>query len=241
MSREAKYDLQQLRSFVAKYSLKSVSSEAAFDGLLVHQHQKYLALLTILAEICHQRSSATSAGRQIEQFPTTDQILYLNEAVSDIGHALFNWIHGAYKSSRIMLRSSIETFVKGMSCAEFPTILIERSTYKVFEVAATTNFFRADGDALLKELNMKYGELSADVHSARVVNMSHVSALNHFPAFKSSNAKKAGELLVYIATRQLYALSLAFNACFHEMHHRNREIVIEAIPKGFRRKVYNAE
>jgi hypothetical protein len=135
MTREAKQDLEALRKFVADYDLSLLEKSSEFSDALASQHLRYLGLLTLLVEFSDQLVTLKQQKKDSVHLPTEQQILFLRESVSDIGQSLFCWIHGAYKANRIMLRSAIETFVKGMSLSEIPAIITEKSVYKAFELA----------------------------------------------------------------------------------------------------------
>jgi hypothetical protein len=55
--------------------------------------------------------------------------------------------------------------------------------------------------------------------------MVHLSALSFFPNFNPSEAKKFARLIVEVITDLLILLSLNFPNVFHNMHHRNKEII----------------
>lgn len=242
MTRESKQDLELLRKFVTAYNLTAVSHNAEFDKSLAQQHRRYLALLIFIAEISEQRTTLFTESRDLSHLPSELQIAYLDECASDVGQALFCWMNGAYKGSRVLLRSAIENFVKGTSCSEQPSVLTERSLYKVFEIAALVTFFSsAPGAQLFSELNIKYGELSLDVHTASTANMAKISALNYFPTFAPKVAKNCAEQIVHVTTRMIVALCVNYNVAFHTMHHRNKETVLDSVPSAFKQRIQNVE
>src|SRR5262245_43255737 len=112
MTRESKKDFDDLLGFASTYDLSAVAGQDSFKKNLQRMHRVYIGLLTFLSELEFQVAHSTKAKKP-NLTPT--QFDYLAECVSDIGNALFCWIHGAYKPARLMLRSSIETFVKGTS------------------------------------------------------------------------------------------------------------------------------
>ncbi len=141
-----------------------------------------------------------------------------------------------------MLRSSIETFIKGIACVDDPDVLKEKSLYRVFELASLTSFFSSSvGHSIFGELQSKYSELSSDVHTASLINMGGISSMNYFPSFNSTAATKASNLAVYVMTRMISALCLHFNVCFHDMHHRNKEIVLVSVLAAHKRLIQNIE
>ena len=61
------------------------------------------------------------------------QFSYIVESSSDILSGVFHSINGSYKSARIMLRSSIETFLKGFCEQDIEGILEEKRIYVIFD------------------------------------------------------------------------------------------------------------
>lgn len=238
MTREAKEDLAALQAFVRTYNLSTVSAAPEYEGLLSQQHRRYLPLLILLAELADLR--AMNGLPAISPLPSMQQMEYLQESGSDVGQALFCWMHGAQKGARVLLRSGIETFVKGVACAEQPLVLTETRLFKMFELASSTTFFRAKvGAQLFRELNTFYGELSAYVHTASSSHMNHVSALNYFPSFNAVDAKTSADAFSAVCSRIVVALSLLFNTAFHAMHHRNKETILDAIPNAYKPHIQN--
>jgi hypothetical protein len=242
MTRETKQDLELLRGFIREYDVSSLEKAPEFAKGLASQHARYLAFLTLLVEFSDQQSVLKEQGNDCAHLPTGQQRLFFNECASDLGQALFCWIHGAYKANRIMLRSAIETFVKAMCVSEVPGVITEKSVYKVFEMARQVTFFRTGtGASLLQELEAKYSELCEDVHSANPIAAKQISALKYFPAFVPIEAKRNADLLSYVISRQIIGLALHFSRAFHEMHHRNKESVLDVIPAHYRSRVQNID
>src|SRR5688572_3490661 len=117
MSREISDDFKEFKAFIEKYSLKHLSQERNFNLYISQQHKKLFAYLTFIAELDFQKNDPNK-NLKLSQ----DQIDYLTESCSDMGNSIFLNIHGAYKASRLMMRSSIETFIKGFCLDSIPQI-----------------------------------------------------------------------------------------------------------------------
>lgn len=240
MSRETKEDLELLRTFVRCYTLGSIASNTDYDSLLAQQHRRYLALLVFLAELDEQLGQPFGVGVPVPDFPSPLQASYIRESASDIGQAVFSWMHGGYKACRIILRSSIETFIKGIACADSPEVLTDTRVYKVFEFAANSPFFvTGRGKSFFSDLSARYSQLCSDVHTATAANMNRISALSYFPTFDEPSAKSASENIVFVTTRIISALCFRFNGAFHAMHHRNKEIILNCVPSGLKQHIQN--
>lgn len=49
--------------------------------------------------------------------------------------------HGCYKGAKLLLRSSIENFIKAVCFDEYPDIVIKKSVYEVFDIAKASMTF----------------------------------------------------------------------------------------------------
>src|SRR5436190_1776916 len=110
MSREISSDFSNLLEFIKGYSLHAHLGNADFLKILAQQHKKFFSYLTCVAELIH-----LSKDSSITPAISKKQLAFLTESCSDIGSALFVMTNGAYKASKMMLRSSIETFNKGFN------------------------------------------------------------------------------------------------------------------------------
>lgn|GEM_PF-4190106 len=80
-------------------------------------------------------------------------------------------------------------------------------------------------------------ELCKDVHTAKGVNMQNIAALRYFPTFKIEDAKDINNYIRDLVHSYNTLLSLKYPNCFLAMHHRNKEIIIENVPKVYRRVI----
>jgi len=231
MTRDTKEDLKNLVEFLQSYTLSNQVKDPSFIKSITKIHAKYLAILTFLSELSEQLET-----------PKSKDFEYILEAASDIGQAFFCWIHGTQKACRMLLRSSIETFIKGSSCSEAPKILTEKNVSTVFTIAAkTANFSNTPNKNLLSNLRTFYTSLCSDVHTATKANMSHISSLDHFPAFSTPEATASCDAFVKITASILTLLSIMHNEKFHQMHHRNKKLILESIPGSMRKTVQNLD
>jgi hypothetical protein len=147
--------------------------------------------------------------------------------------------HGAYKASKMMLRSSIETFLKGFSLDEISDIDQEKSVYNIFDRVKGLAFFQ-DGSTkeLFLGIHNEYKSLCQDAHTATDENMQHITALKYFPTFQIEEATEVSESLMRLVSSFITLICLKYNEHFIKMHHRNKENVIENIPKRYRALVH---
>lgn len=226
MAREVAEDLEQLVTFVREYRLPDPAATPQFRSLLSRQHKLYHAVLTLLAELEHQ------AWRPLDV--RDDRALVVNqvfrerwlECASDLGSALFAWLHGAYKGARLLLRSAVENAVKAFGIIEDDRAVTLKSTYEVFDIAQAGTFFADTFHATrFAALQQAYSSLSRDVHTATRSEMQHVDALDFFPRFAPDDARRFAAMFCTVAGAGLEALVLLAQGGYHAMHHRNRDIV----------------
>jgi hypothetical protein len=241
MTRETKADLQKLQEFINGYTLTGLSKQKDFGAILPKLHSSYLALLIFSAELDEHCNKINSQFSEIP-LPSPKEKEYLDESISDIGQSLFCWIHGCYKGARVLLRSSIETFSKGLCCASDPQVLTLKRVHDVFEVCSKSIPVSSEpNSSIFDELVQKYGDLCVYVHTASSETMDSVSSISHFPAFKKSDAKATADSMVYVTSRMLVIMSVRFNGVFHYMHHRNRESVVDCLIPSYLKRIQNIE
>lgn len=230
MPREITEDLSKLVSFIKEYSLENLSSNVDFNRILSSIHKKYYSLLTCIAEL-----NFLSNDESIDPPINDVQIAYLTESSSDIGNAIFVMANGAYKPSKLMIRSSIETFMKGFCLDWYPTIVQEKSLYKMFDAIKILPFFQnVETKKIFDNIHTNYGILCEDTHTARQINMQQVTALSYFPRFQKQDAEKVNKFITSLVQDYLYLLCAKYNTHYHKMHHRNKENIIDSISKNLR-------
>lgn len=226
MSRVVKSDFEKLIQFVKNYSLKPLLSEKDFIHLISTCHKKYFSYLTLIAELKNSLKDK--------------EFSFLLESTSDIATALFHLFSGSYKSSKLILRSSIETFLKGFCLSFIKDIDKESSIYAMFNRIKALEFFSEDFNK--QELNIihqGYKELCKDVHSADEINMEKISALNLFPKYSKAEANVIITIFIKLIPCYVTLLCSKYNLVFHKIHHRNNEIILDAINKNKRPKINN--
>ena len=233
MSREVKADFNVLKDFIGDYSIGNIL-EGDFTPIMSQFHKKYYAYLTLISEI------QANAGSDILSNVTQEQILYISESCSDIGTSFFNLFHGAYKSSKLILRSSIETFIKGFTKDVYENVTTETSIFEIFRVVKSLAFFQEETPKkLINSIHGIYKELCADVHTAQETNMGNVSALNHFPTFSKQESQKITNKASTLICDYTTLISIKYNAFYHTIHYKNIDIIKYGIEKKYRPLINN--
>jgi hypothetical protein len=233
MAREVKNDFDLLKKFIKEYSLSSFEKDAILIEYLSQMHKKYYSLMAFIYELKDLKNPIIIDGKQRD---------FLLETVSDVGNSIFLSINGAYKPSRLMLRSSIETFSKGFVIDELTQIDQEKRIYQMFDNIKAISFFSDEPNkTILADLNSLYSDLSKDIHTADKENMQHTSSLNYFPTKSKSSLESICKINSKIISSFLTLLCQKYNKEFHTIHHTNKQIIIDNIPKKYRKIIMNIE
>lgn len=234
MSREITADFHQLIIFLSNYKLASLVKNQKYLEVISKQHKKYYALLIFYVEL------TSLNNRSILPYISAKQKAFYLEVCSDIGNALFLMTHGAYKASRLMLRSSIETFLKGFMHDKIANIDRETNMFSFFNTIKKDNLFKQEPNKkIINSIHQIYKELCKDTHTATTNNMAGMSSLQYFPTFLLKIADSNSNVLIKLVTNYLVLMCLKYNSIFHKMHFRNKEIIIKTIPREYRKLIQN--
>ncbi|PJI18742.1 hypothetical protein CTM53_08880 [Prevotella intermedia] len=238
MSRDIKSDFENLLNFIKAYNLENLTIDKNFINAVTQQHKKYYAYLVYIAEIQDyvEKSEFSNIFKK-------EQFLYIKESCSDIGSSFFSTFHGSYKSSKLLLRSSIETFFKGFCKDELVNIDKETSMYCMFDNIKKIDFFSKNPQMLelFNKIHQEYKSLCGDVHTATVRNMANISALNYFPTFNKSESETVCNYTLKLIPCYLTLLLQKYNEQFHKFHYNNKEIIMESIQRKYRPLINNIE
>lgn len=232
MTREIAADYLELETYVENYCLKNSLANPSFSAELKSIHKRYYSMLSWSSELNFNKS----AFQKMYSNATTDISNRIIESVNDIGSAYFNWINGNYKTARVMLRVSIENFLRATSAIEDRTQLTEKSVYDLFDKAKNLNIIKGDKHVLgiFSLLRSTYKLLCKDVHSESLSGMGNISSLSHFPSYDTINSSSDSKLIIKVITEISTMFCLLFKSFFHSMYHRNKESILITIPKKYR-------
>lgn len=232
MSREVVRDFEIFKAFFNNYSLSEFSSHSEVLDNLSQLHKKYFAFLTFISELQYQKENPCE---EIIPLIADSQLIYLSEACSDIGNAIFISVQGAYKAAKLMLRSSIETFCKGIFEDEEPKIMTEKSLYVFFDlIMALDSLKEKPSKTVFNTIHNEYKKLCADTHTATPLNMAQITALNYFPKYDNTSMTEIIDVVFKLIPSYLFLLCMKYNRYYSKMDYRNKESVISQIKKEFR-------
>lgn len=232
MARIVKDDYDNLLDFVKSYSLSGNLTEKTFLQFLSGLHKKYYSYLVLMEEY-RQFVDNTSMSPTLSK----TQFEYLQESVSDCGQAFFLAMNGCYKGARLLLRSSIETFIRAISIDEIPGIESETSVYEVFKLVSGVRIFTENVE-LKDTIHDEYKNLCQDVHTAGSAHMAGVTALKFFPHFEYDDAQDFERSYLRLLSCYITIIGLKYNVHYHKMHYSNKDIVINEILKDYRGIIY---
>lgn len=234
MSRLVKDDFGKLCTFIKDYGLSDVLDIEDAKKLLSFFHKKYFAYLVLIEEI-HQKTVLNDGSINMSK----EQYEYLQESCSDLGQAFFLVFHGCYKGAKLLLRSSIENFLKGSCMDEDRSLLTTKNVYEVFDKANSTNVFIGTRGTLYSQLRNEYSLLCKDVHTADDSHMASITALNHFPSFKKKKAESISKIVQKIIPIYITAIALKYNRVYHSMIFIYKEMTNKLIIKEYKKEVHN--
>lgn len=234
MSRRIKEDFDNLCDFFKKYSLAPIFEEKDFVKQISTYHKKYYSYLVLVIELKEIVDNANYAPCMSQE-----QYNYVLESCSDVGQALFLVTHGCYKGAKLLLRSSIENFIKAVCFDEYPDIVIKKSVYEVFDIAKASMTFSGSKKNIFDTIHTEYIELCKDVHTADFTHMEHITALRLFPHFNNDGAENIKRHILRILPVYITLLCLKYNQGFHSIFYSNQEIIKESILTEYKKEIHN--
>lgn len=228
MSRLIKDDFVKLIDFIDSYTIKDNLVDSDFIEFSSKLHKKYYSYLVVMEELRGRKDDTNHIP-----VLTSKQFDYLQESVSDCGQSFFLCMHGCYKGAKLILRSSIETFIRAISIDEIPTVETETSVFEIFNLLNGVSIFQKY-KTLKDTIHSEYKTLCQDVHTAGNDHMAGITALNYFPHYN----KKEGQVLAGIWNRLLPCyitiLCLKFNSQFHSIQYPNKDVVVSDIIREYK-------
>lgn len=234
MSRRIKEDWDNLLAYLNDYSLSDLAQDAVFKEAISACHKKYYSYLVFVLQaknlIDNKAYIVNMSSKQYD---------YLRESCSDMGQTFFLIFHGCYKGAKLLLRSSIENFIKSVCMDEKTNIDGSKSVYEIFEYAKDSVTFQGEKQLLFHNIHNAYSNLCQDVHTANINHMEHITALRKYPNLEKDKIGEVKNLLVTISQDFVTLLCLKYNQFFHAIDYENKEIIMNGILKDYRKAVHN--
>lgn len=232
MSREITEDVAVLTKYLTEFNLGKSVCNPDYINNLKSMHKKAFGFLLFFVELNKQNSE--------EPVLSKISIRYLNETGSDIIQSLFSWAVGSYKSANMMLRSSIETFLKAIIGNEDDKIYDEKSVYTIFENAKLHSFFTSElGKKKLQIMHSVYRELCMISHSAREIELGTITSLNHLPRYDRDLARKYKSVYHRQIEAMLCMILFNFYRNVLKMHPLNRDTFLSTVTLTTKKEVFD--
>ena len=107
MVRSSDQDFENLKTFLATYTLEGVVHDNEQLNVVRSAHKGYIRFLQFWAIVLDRAKKGTLVFYK-HPITTGDlEFSHLRETISDVGSGLFCCLHGAYKPGQMSLRSSI--------------------------------------------------------------------------------------------------------------------------------------
>ena len=123
-----------------------------------------------------------------EDYLPKESLCYLNESLSDIIQSVHSFSLGMIKPSELILRSSIENFIRAISSSMKIDLLEERRIYKLFEESEKMDIFSENTD-YFNNLKNSYSNLCRSTHSS-LEEHRNISSFDEVNQFKKSDMPK---------------------------------------------------
>lgn len=231
MTRILKKDYEELVEFIDSYSLSNVTSSSEHINQLKSMHKKLFSLSNLVYSLQN--------GDKLNALLSERSYDYLNECISDLCSTLFMWLNGAYKPSKLVLRSCIETFIKSVLGNEDEAFLKLKNVYEVFEIASKIEFFTNHNNKVyFEKLNNQYSELCITVHSGDIKYNAQLCTLERFPSYDESLSLEVAKRFVLIAETITFLIISNFDDAFHKMHHTIKDSTLDGLPAKLKKDIF---
>lgn len=219
--RVVKEDFAELKQYIENFNIKSLLKDDDYINFISTCHKKYYSFFI--------------ASSEFEKIYSKDLYSFLKETNSDIATSLFHLMTGSYKSARLLIRSSIECFLKSFAMDWIANIEKEKSVYEIFnKIKALDYFSKEPYKSQFLTVHRIYKDLCKDVHASEKVNMAQIDSLDLLPTYSKKQANKISNIYLELIPIYLFFICDKYNIQFHKIHHVNREIILMGITKELR-------
>lgn len=234
MSRFLDQDFEKLILYIKGYSLTDALSSKVRISQIKRAHKYCLSALQAWS-VMEQKGKADKL--QISNINIDAKELpfdLLSECFSDIVSSFFAALHGLYKPANMSLRSSIETFTKGISSLHSTEASTTKSVYRIFEIAKTCDTFSNASEKYFNTVHQQYALLCNFTHTSTKAHMVGNHALTNFT--KQDNEQLKVWVSHYEATikAMLSILILSNSRIYLDTPPKAQDIYEETVPKEVR-------
>ena len=236
MSRVADGDFEQLGAYLTAYRVQSDLGAKVRGALLERAHRHVLASLQVWARLDSLVSQGSAKFHDVSVPAGGVAKDHLGEAFSDLVAAFCCLLHGLYKPAGMQLRSSIESFVRGVAGVSSPEACETKSVYRLFDIASTDSFFLGSGSADFNRLQQNYGSLCSYVHSGTDAHRAGAYQIAQHMRQDSTKMRDIVKVLETVNRAMLGLLIRADSRLYNTCSHRVRDLLDEVLPADVRLK-----
>lgn len=236
MSRVADADFGQLEAYLSAYRVQSDLGAKVRGALLERAHRHVLASLQVWSRL---ESLIAAGDAQLYGVPIPAGGIakaHLGEAFSDLVAAFCCLLHGLYKPAGMQLRSSIESFVRGVAGVSSLEACETKSVYRLFDIASADSFFIGSGSIDFNRLQQNYGELCGYVHSGTDAHRTGAYQVAQHMRQDSTKMREIVKVLEVVNRAMLSLLVRADSRLYNSYSPRVRDLLDEVLPGEVRLK-----
>src|SRR5690554_4190998 len=175
--RIVKEDFDDLKKYIECFNISPLLKDKNYLNFISTCHKKYYSFFI--------------ASIEFESCYNSNSYKFVKETNSDLATSLFHIMTGSYKSARLLLRSSIECFLKSFTLDSLSDIDKEKSVYEIFDKVKNLSYFKNEPQkSEFKIIHNTYKELCKDVHASDKINMAQIDALDLLPSYSEKDANK---------------------------------------------------
>lgn len=227
MARNINEDLDVLLKFLSVYSLDGILRDEQLKSIIKSFHKYHLSYLTLL--VCMEQKTTFSD-------PMKDRLF---ESASDIGYAFFLLCNGCYKPANLILRSSLENFVKALVVNNNPNILQEKFIHKIFSEACTVQqcTYLTEHQSI-KSLYGYYKELCKYTHTSSEQEMSQMIAFKWLPGIDYTEANKLRNIARNILKKYILIVIHLFRDEFFEIDFQHKDTIFVGVSSKDQKRIH---
>ena len=218
---------EQIKSFVKDLSLPCHGIDP-LDQASISLYRRFHALL-VWQLVFDNKDDVKSSG-------------HFDEFLSDISSSYFLYITCAYKASQVLLRSSLENFIRAILIARGVKTTEIESVWELFEVAKA-HFKQREIDAVVHRIgatHSKYGELCKIVHSVAYEYMSLRVPFSTIFEFSPEVSVKCETNMSNLFKIMLEILYLCHNTELDKLHYKSADIIKDAVSSSIKAIAHSA-
>lgn len=231
MTRLVQKDFNEFKEFICKYELQTLNDNEELWQIYKSAHAMLYGMMALISELDYIVDTRQTSGEENKVDILDLEIDYLKECFSDLSSTIFISVHGAYKSARLMMRSSIEMFLRGMFSKEILEIQTEKNLYRVFESIKKAPSIVKDESYKnhFDKIHQIYTKLCTHAHTASELQMEEIYALSLFPKFETDDLKSLSSTFNSLVRNYIFMICHRFNKEFHAIHFENRQAILDCL------------